>query len=83
MCLYVCGVFSVDLPNVPNMFNKNVIQLTGMRDGQKIVMNGEGDQEPGLEPGDFIIVLDQQEHPQFTRYSLFSLIHLVMILFLK
>lgn len=39
----------------------------GMRDGQKIVFHGEGDQEPGLEPGDIIIVLDQREHPTFTR----------------
>ncbi|XP_077379459.1 dnaJ homolog subfamily A member 1 [Festucalex cinctus] len=39
----------------------------GMRDGQKIVFHGEGDQEPGLEPGDIIIVLDLQEHPRFTR----------------
>ncbi|KAL7405188.1 hypothetical protein ABVT39_024973 [Epinephelus coioides] len=39
----------------------------GMRDGQKIVFHGEGDQEPGIEPGDIIIVLDQREHPRFTR----------------
>lgn len=34
----------------------------GMVDGQKITFNGEGDQEPGLEPGDIIIVLDEKEH---------------------
>ncbi|KAM6972701.1 dnaJ homolog subfamily A member 1 [Aplochiton taeniatus] len=39
----------------------------GMKDGQKIVFHGEGDQEPGLEPGDIIIVLDQRAHPLFTR----------------
>uniref|UniRef100_A0A8C9SZL4 DnaJ heat shock protein family (Hsp40) member A1 n=1 Tax=Scleropages formosus TaxID=113540 RepID=A0A8C9SZL4_SCLFO len=39
----------------------------GMKDGQKIVFHGEGDQEPGLEPGDIIIVLDQKAHPVFTR----------------
>ncbi|XP_034044032.1 dnaJ homolog subfamily A member 1 [Thalassophryne amazonica] len=39
----------------------------GMKDGQKIVFHGEGDQEPGLEPGDIIIVLDEREHPCFTR----------------
>jgi len=38
-----------------------------MKDGQKIVFHGEGDQEPGLESGDIIIVLDQREHPLFTR----------------
>ena len=39
----------------------------GMKDGQKISFSGEGDQEPGLEPGDVYIVLDQKEHPVFHR----------------
>ncbi|KAI4460052.1 dnaj-like-2 isoform a-related [Holotrichia oblita] len=39
----------------------------GMGDGQKIIFNGEGDQEPELEPGDIIIVLDEKEHPIFKR----------------
>ncbi|KAK5650487.1 hypothetical protein RI129_001516 [Pyrocoelia pectoralis] len=39
----------------------------GMIDGQKIVFNGEGDQEPDLEPGDIIIVLDEKDHPIFKR----------------
>ncbi|KAI2648270.1 hypothetical protein H4Q32_018319 [Labeo rohita] len=39
----------------------------GMKDGQKITFHGEGDQEPGLEPGDVIIVLDIKEHPVFQR----------------
>lgn len=39
----------------------------GMKDGQKITFHGEGDQEPGLEPGDVIIVLDQKDHPMFQR----------------
>ncbi|KAF3828232.1 hypothetical protein GH733_004021 [Mirounga leonina] len=38
-----------------------------MKDGQKITFHGEGDQEPGLEPGDIIIVLDQKDHAVFTR----------------
>lgn len=33
-----------------------------MVDGQKITFSGEGDQEPSLEPGDIIIVLDEKEH---------------------
>lgn len=37
----------------------------GMADGQKITFGGEGDQEPGLEPGDIIIVLDEKEHDVF------------------
>merc|ERR1719495_415831 len=39
----------------------------GMEDGQKVTFTGEGDQEPGLEPGDIIIVLDEKEHPTFKR----------------
>ncbi|XP_023618179.1 dnaJ homolog subfamily A member 1 isoform X2 [Myotis lucifugus] len=48
---------------------KNVIcdKCEGMKDGQKITFHGEGDQEPGLEPGDIIIVLDQKDHAVFTR----------------
>ncbi|XP_029437289.1 dnaJ homolog subfamily A member 1-like isoform X2 [Rhinatrema bivittatum] len=41
----------------------------GMRDGQKISFHGEGDQVPGLEPGDIVIVLDQKEHPMFKRQT--------------
>lgn len=41
----------------------------GMEDGQKVVFSGEGDQEPGLEPGDIIIVLDEKEHPVFRRVN--------------
>ena len=33
-----------------------------MTDGQKIVFSGEGDQEPEMEAGDLIIVLDEKEH---------------------
>lgn len=38
-----------------------------MKDGQKILFHGEGDQEPELEPGDVIIVLDQKDHSVFQR----------------
>jgi len=41
----------------------------GMKDSQKITFHGEGDQEPGLEPGDVVIVLDQKEHPIFQRHD--------------
>lgn len=50
--------------------NKKVLEVhieKGMKDGRKIVFHGEGDQEPGLEPGDIIIVLDQKAHPVFKR----------------
>ncbi|XP_061409463.1 dnaJ homolog subfamily A member 1-like [Lethenteron reissneri] len=39
----------------------------GMKDGQKITLYGEGDQDPDLEPGHIVIVLDQKEHPVFHR----------------
>jgi len=39
----------------------------GMSDGQKIPFVGEGDQEPELEAGDIIIVLDEKDHPIFKR----------------
>merc|ERR1711992_456040 len=39
----------------------------GMEDGQKITFSSEGDQEPGLEPGDIIIVLDEKAHGKFKR----------------
>ncbi|KAG2195946.1 hypothetical protein INT47_007082 [Mucor saturninus] len=39
----------------------------GMRGGQKITFSGEGDQAPGIIPGDIIIQLDEKPHPRFTR----------------
>jgi DnaJ family protein A protein 2 len=39
----------------------------GMKHGQKIVMSGEADEQPGLEPADIIFVLSQQEHAIFQR----------------
>lgn len=39
----------------------------GMRDGQRIVFSGEGDQEPELQPGDIVIVLEEMEHAVFKR----------------
>lgn len=39
----------------------------GMEDGKKITFSGEGDQEPGLQPGDIIVVLDEKDHPVFKR----------------
>ena len=40
-----------------------------MKDGENIRFSGEGDQEPGLEPGDIIIVLDEKEHDTFRRHG--------------
>ncbi|EDQ91623.1 uncharacterized protein MONBRDRAFT_20146 [Monosiga brevicollis MX1] len=41
----------------------------GMRNGQKITFRGEGDQEPGIEPGDVVLVLQEKKHPMFERYG--------------
>lgn len=49
----------------------------GMKDGQQIKFNGEGDQEPELEAGDIIIVLDESEHEIFKRRNRDDL-HLTM-----
>jgi len=39
----------------------------GMKDGQKITFTGEGDQAPGIIPGDVVIVLEEKEHSTFKR----------------
>ncbi|XP_017785767.1 PREDICTED: dnaJ homolog subfamily A member 2-like [Nicrophorus vespilloides] len=39
----------------------------GMRDLQKIIFRGEGDQQPNIETGDIIIVLSQKENKKFQR----------------
>ncbi|KAG5513522.1 hypothetical protein PMAC_000954 [Pneumocystis sp. 'macacae'] len=39
----------------------------GMKEGQKIVFSGEGDQGPNITPGDVIFVLEQKEHPLYKR----------------
>ncbi|KAI8810068.1 hypothetical protein BJ742DRAFT_867995 [Cladochytrium replicatum] len=39
----------------------------GMRDNQKIPFAGEGDQAPGIIPGDVIIVVQEKEHDRFKR----------------
>ncbi|XP_075700520.1 dnaJ homolog subfamily A member 1-like [Rhinoderma darwinii] len=39
----------------------------GMKNRHKMIFHGEGDQSPGLHPGDIIIVLEQKEHLVFRR----------------
>jgi len=39
----------------------------GMQHNQKITFRGEGDQQPNVETGDVVIVLQQLEHDMFTR----------------
>ncbi|KAJ2910770.1 Type I HSP40 co-chaperone [Coemansia aciculifera] len=39
----------------------------GMKGGQKVVFQGEADQEPGTVPGDIVIVIEEKEHARFKR----------------
>lgn len=39
----------------------------GMKHGQKIVLSGEADENPGIEAGDVVFVLVQEDHPKFQR----------------
>ncbi|VDD75827.1 unnamed protein product [Mesocestoides corti] len=39
----------------------------GMMDSQNIRFAGEGDREPGIEPGDIIFSIDEQPHERFHR----------------
>lgn len=42
----------------------------GMYDGQKITYANEGDQEPGMTPGDVVVVLEQEDNKTFRRDGL-------------
>lgn len=39
----------------------------GARAGQKYTFKNEGDEEPGIEAGDLIIVIEEKPHPVYTR----------------
>jgi DnaJ family protein A protein 2 len=39
----------------------------GMQDGHKITFTGEGDQAPGIIPGDIVIVIEEKQHNFFKR----------------
>ena len=54
--------------------------VTGMKDGQQIRFSGEGDQVPGLEAGDVVIVLDEKEHNVFRRRGINLLMQLDILL---
>ncbi|KAG9015228.1 hypothetical protein FRB94_004347 [Tulasnella sp. JGI-2019a] len=52
----------------------------GMADKQKIVLHGEGDQEPGVETGDLIFVLRLEPHTTFERSGsdLLTTVHITL-----
>ncbi|KAJ5067843.1 DNAj-like-2 isoform a-related [Anaeramoeba ignava] len=39
----------------------------GMKEGEKIIFQGEGDQYPGVIPGDIIVIIQEKPHPIFKR----------------
>jgi len=39
----------------------------GVKDGAKVVFQGEGDQGPDIIPGDVIFVIETKQHPRFQR----------------
>ncbi|KAF2099793.1 DnaJ-domain-containing protein [Rhizodiscina lignyota] len=39
----------------------------GVKSGQKITFYGDGDQMPGVEPGDVVFEIEQKPHPRFQR----------------
>ncbi|CAH1104467.1 unnamed protein product [Psylliodes chrysocephalus] len=39
----------------------------GMKENQKVLFRGEGDQQPDVEPGDVVILLQQKPHEKFQR----------------
>ena len=51
-----------------------------MADGTKIVLHGEGDQEPGIPPGDVIFVLETKPHECFERSGADLLAHVSITL---
>jgi len=51
-----------------------VFVTKGMTHGERIVFNGEADEAPDTVPGDVVVVLQQKEHPYFTRQN----VHLFM-----
>lgn len=39
----------------------------GVKSGTKVEFRGEGDQTPGVQPGDVVFEIEQKPHPRFTR----------------
>ncbi|KAF3932478.1 hypothetical protein ABW19_dt0206659 [Dactylella cylindrospora] len=52
------------------VFERKVIHVPvdkGMKDGQRVTFQGEGDAGPDIIPGDVIFVIEQKPHPRFQR----------------
>jgi len=42
----------------------------GMKDGDRITFEGQGDQQPGSEPADVVIIVREKEHEVFKRHGM-------------
>jgi DnaJ-class molecular chaperone len=52
------------------ILEKQILEVNidkGMTEGQKIPFRGMADEEPGVEPGDIIIILRTADHEEFER----------------
>lgn len=50
--------------------DRNILEVNiekGMRNNQRIMFSGQGNQEPGLQAGDIIIILKEKKHSVFKR----------------
>lgn len=54
------------LPAIPGIGQSQITDQI-VREGEKIVLEGEADQVPDQEPGDIVFHLEQVEHPTFQR----------------
>lgn len=56
--------------NAKLKLQKEILQVfveKGSPDGHKIVFHGKSDEMPGHESGDFVVIVRQQDHPDFMR----------------
>eukprot|EP01099_Mayorella_cantabrigiensis_P004605 TRINITY_DN348_c1_g1_i1.p1 TRINITY_DN348_c1_g1~~TRINITY_DN348_c1_g1_i1.p1 ORF type:complete len:331 (-),score=70.53 TRINITY_DN348_c1_g1_i1:305-1297(-) len=53
--------------SIPVEVNLQVKVQAGSKRGTKIIFNGEGNEEYGKEPGDVIIIIEEEPHPFFIR----------------
>lgn len=61
-CKKCKGVKTIEEKKILDIFIEK-----GMQNNQKIIMQGEADQEPGVETGDVILVLKLAQHERFER----------------
>jgi DnaJ-class molecular chaperone len=52
-----------------------VLVEKGMKHGQKITFRGEGDESPGMDPGDVVFVLQCKDHPRYVTYCFLRIVN--------